>query len=277
MAFFKSNENGNFYVFTNCDELLVIKYCINEDGKYGDKELFRLKCNSNPEVAKANHKSDVSETKQNALTSAAMSNCGEYICACDTNNRLHLWKHENLLSIRSLVRKCQKVIFSNSGSNIILADRGGDVFEYPVSKNEDNGNFILGHISLILDIAISKDDKYLATSDRDGKIRISYYPNAYNIRSYCLGHQEFVSSIQFVSLSNEMLISSSGDGTIRLWHVENNSMQTKCVTLHENELLSKFCNIKNSADINKKLDNQLSENLKVHVDTVASYIHMLAP
>ena len=45
-------------------------------------------------------------------------------------------------------------------------------------------------IFLIFLQAITNDDKYLATADRDEKIRISHYPNAYNIQSYCLGHLE---------------------------------------------------------------------------------------
>ena len=34
------------------------------------------------------------------------------------------------------------------------------------------------------------DQKYVITADRDEKIRISHFPNAYNIKAYCLGHNE---------------------------------------------------------------------------------------
>lgn len=37
---------------------------------------------------------------------------------------------------------------------------------------------------------ITKDQKFLITADRDEKIRISHFPNAYNIETFCLGHKE---------------------------------------------------------------------------------------
>ncbi|GFT43639.1 hypothetical protein NPIL_602751 [Nephila pilipes] len=206
-----------------------------------------------------------SKSKENSITSASVSNCGKFICACDTNKLLHLWEYENgvwkALSVRSLSRKCQKVIFSNSCSNIILADRGGDVFNYSTLKYNEPGCFLLGHISLILDIAISNNDKYLATCDRDGKIRISCYPNTYNILNYCLGHQEFVSSIQFISLPEEKLLSTSGDGTIRLWQYEKHVSDMNCVTLHENKLLCKECNINYDKETKSEREDRIPENL----------------
>ena len=71
---------------------------------------------------------------------------------------------------------------------------------------------------MLLDINISPCGNYIITSDRDEKIRVSRFPNAYNIHCYCLGHTDFVTSIQVVSNFQEnILISASGDGTIRTW------------------------------------------------------------
>ncbi len=55
---------------------------------------------------------------------------------------------------------------------------------------------------------MSSDEKYLFTSDRDEKIRISHYPNTYNIHSYLLAHKEFVSQIEF--MDENYLLSASG-------------------------------------------------------------------
>ena len=47
--------------------------------------------------------------------------------------------------------------------------------------------------------------------------RVSRYPNAYNIHNFCLGHAEFVSGIVICPHRNSILVSASGDGTIRIW------------------------------------------------------------
>ncbi len=67
---------------------------------------------------------------------------------------------------------------------------------------------------MLLDIKVK--NQYIITCDRDEKIRISHYPNAYNIHNFCLGHTDFVTSIEVVDENH--LISTSGDGTMKLWH-----------------------------------------------------------
>lgn len=66
----------------------------------------------------------------------------------------------------------------------------------------------MGHLSMLLDLILTNDEKFLITCDRDEKIRISNYPNSYNIDSYLLTHREFVRQIELVT--NDKLISSSG-------------------------------------------------------------------
>ena len=61
---------------------------------------------------------------------------------------------------------------------------------------------------MVLNQVLSHDDKYIITSERDEKIRVSCNPNAYNIHSYCLGHTEFVTSLNFIH--NNLLLSGSG-------------------------------------------------------------------
>ena len=53
---------------------------------------------------------------------------------------------------------------------------------------------------MLLDIKLSKCGKFIITCDRDEKIRVSHYPNAYNIHNFCLGHTDFVTCIGNVQL-----------------------------------------------------------------------------
>ena len=60
----------------------------------------------------------------------------------------------------------------------------GPQFEYKL---------LLGHVSLLTDVAIatdqasSKQHQYIITSDRDEHVRVSRYPQAHIIHTYCLG------------------------------------------------------------------------------------------
>lgn len=76
----------------------------------------------------------------------------------------------------------------------------------------------LGHLSMLLDILVTSDEKYVITADRDEKIRVSKYPNSYNISAYCLGHKKFVNNIAEVPHDKEILISCGGDGQFIFWN-----------------------------------------------------------
>lgn len=58
--------------------------------------------------------------------------------------------------------------------------------------------------------AVSPDDRYILTADRDEKIRVSWAAAPHSIESFCLGHTEFVSRILVVPDHAELLLSSSG-------------------------------------------------------------------
>ncbi|XP_045478079.1 tRNA (guanine-N(7)-)-methyltransferase non-catalytic subunit wuho [Harmonia axyridis] len=101
-----------------------------------------------------------------------------------------------------------------SNDSLIVADKTGDVFLYNMKDEILTPVLLLGHLSIVLDVALTDCGKYIITSDRDEKIRVSKFPNSYNIQSFCLGHEEFVLSVIIVQ---NKLISASGDGTVRFW------------------------------------------------------------
>lgn len=116
----------------------------------------------------------------------------------------------------SLPRSASKIRFTVDNCYILVADKSGDVLIYDLNK-EDTGTKLLGHLSLLLDILQTNDGKFIITSDRDEKIKVSSYPNTYSIQTYCLGHKEFVNHIELLPHDNKLLISSSGDGTLKIW------------------------------------------------------------
>lgn len=62
---------------------------------------------------------------------------------------------------------------------------------------------------------IADGGNYILTGERDEKIRVSHYPDTYDIVSYCLGHKTFVSSLTVIPGSSWLI--SGSEGGIILW------------------------------------------------------------
>uniref|UniRef100_A0A8C8SJZ0 WD repeat domain 4 n=1 Tax=Pelusios castaneus TaxID=367368 RepID=A0A8C8SJZ0_9SAUR len=154
----------------------------------------------------------------------AFSSSGDYFALTDDNKRLVLFRTKpcwECLSVRSVVRRCTSLIITAREDKILVADKSGDVYSYSITEPEDEGNLELGHLSLLLDVALSPDDQYILTADRDEKIRVSLARAPHNIVSFCLGHREFVSRIFVIPNYPDLMLSASGDCTLRLWEYKN--------------------------------------------------------
>ena len=166
------------------------------------------------------------------------------------------WKH--ILTV-VIPRKVQAAVFKTGfgrsstymspqgGSELqipqlIVADKTGDIF---VLSGVDlaTQTMELGHLANITHMqfyfgphaaAITSADassscgssagssvskKYLLTSDSDGKIRVSNFPNYFDIQSFCLGHQAFVSSFAVMPLTHPLIVSGGLGSEIILWNL----------------------------------------------------------
>lgn len=152
------------------------------------------------------------------ITSVTFSEDGRYFAACTNRKQLCLYETRNLrlLSNRTLARAASKVRFSPN-NDVVVADKAGDTYLFSTSSPMETGALILGHLSMLLDVLITEDMKCILTTDRDEKIRVSMYPNCYNIMSYCLGHTKFVTNISELPHKKNILISCGGDGVFKLW------------------------------------------------------------
>eukprot|EP01048_Picozoa_sp_COSAG05_P006832 COSAG05_NODE_461_length_9571_cov_14.935283_8_plen_181_part_00 len=73
--------------------------------------------------------------------------------------------------------------------------------------------------------ALSTTEELIITAERDEKIRVSHFPNSYNIESFCLGHTAHVNALAVHGLSpdqggpGDLLVSGAVDGSLRLWRL----------------------------------------------------------
>jgi len=111
---------------------------------------------------------------------------------------------------------------------LVLSDKAGDLYAYDAPSMR-KGIHVGGHTaSMITDVTIS--NKYMATSDRDEKVRITHFPNIHKTVSYCLGHTSVVTSLTFLNLRmndgqrKKIVVSAGWDHILRFWEPETGKM-----------------------------------------------------
>ena len=95
---------------------------------------------------------------------------------------------------------------------------------------------LLGHVSMLTAITVGIHDnrQYIITADRDEHIRISRsMPQAHIIEGFCLGHDEFVSTICIPPTRPELLVSGGGDDDLYVWNWASCQLLSKTNLLGE--------------------------------------------
>eukprot|EP01032_Pedospumella_encystans_P007973 gene7973-9507_t len=110
---------------------------------------------------------------------------------------------------------------------LLASDKAGEVFAINAPLLEKQV-LLAGHTaSVITDLAIHASAKahYVATSDRDEKIRISHFPDMENIHTFLLGHTKVVASVNFVELNGKVLALTTGwDHKLNLWDAHSGNL-----------------------------------------------------
>ncbi|KAH9166877.1 WD40 repeat-like protein [Lactarius sanguifluus] len=180
--------------------------------------------------------------KAGPVRCAAVDTRCAHLATAGDDKLLKVWAIDTpqLLSERELPKKPTQIAFARSGQTIVVADKFGDVFSYPLTplptttltsapsteadtlashENPSGGTLVLGHTSLLTAFLLSPDETHIVTADRDEHIRASRFPQGYTIESFCLGHKRFVSAIHIPRepTAHGVLVSGGGDPVIKLW------------------------------------------------------------
>uniref|UniRef100_A0A3Q3FIM7 WD repeat domain 4 n=1 Tax=Labrus bergylta TaxID=56723 RepID=A0A3Q3FIM7_9LABR len=183
------------------------------------REPFVFDCSAaekRPKNTKEDTSSDAGaseETGSDKVLAFAVSPSGKLVALTDDNKRLVLFRCEpswQCVSVRWVVRRCTALLFSQTEDELLAGDKSGDVYSFSVTEPQSEGELKMGHLSMLLAVTVSPDNKFLITADRDEKIRVSHLRSPYNIQSFCLGHQQFVSCLLVPAGHPHWLLSGSG-------------------------------------------------------------------
>nr|VZI44106.1 unnamed protein product [Spirometra erinaceieuropaei] len=171
--------------------------------------------------------------KVEGVTACALSPVsGRYFVLCDDCKRVLIFKStDGIWSYHGeykVPRKASCVAISPDDSCVFVGEKAGYVHKFRLDElsptqaatdDEDEGDFMLGHLSLLTCLTVSTDGGLMATADRDEKIRVSRTKEFHVIESFCLGHTGPVLDATFVDSTH--LVSIAIDGILRLWDALN--------------------------------------------------------
>ena len=199
------------------------------DLKQDSSKSIQIDWCPSPEMVK-NDSGDVKKNSKEPIVSfntGTVSNLQDFIAISDDLKNVIIFdRNFKKINQFKIKKNAQKMIFTKNEDKILICDKAGDIYEFDVkqstittSDEENCGRLLLGHCSMLLDFLLTDDQRYIISADRDEKIRVTHYPNTYNIKTYCLGHTQFVSVIQLIN--EQTLASGSGDGKIKIWNYLN--------------------------------------------------------
>jgi len=155
------------------------------------------------------------------VRSISYNSAGNALVTTSDDKQVKVWLKQHsswaFSTSKRVNKKTMAAAFAPDNKTIVFADKFGDVLTFDITGNEKE-QLVMGHYASITDMILSPDGKYLLTSDKDEHIRISHYPEVYDIQCYCFGHTQFVSGLLLLAHQPDFLISGGGDASLRLWN-----------------------------------------------------------
>ncbi len=144
----------------------------------------------------------------------AISADGATVATASDTKRLRCWHGDGLSEAEAPRRVSGLCIAPLGAGQVLLACCAGELYAFPLPALDKPPRRLLAHTSSVL-TGVSYANGLVATADRNEKVRISQFPRCEEIESFCLGHTDFVSGVEF--LSGTRLVSCGGDGYLRVW------------------------------------------------------------
>lgn len=202
-----------------------------EERKLAELEPASKKAKTNKKVPKVPQPGPGAPIIYNYIRSLKLTRNEKYVMGTTDSDKAVVilsvdFSKENCLSLvkRQVFPKRPCAVLSTmNDSDLVLADKFGDVYSIPIDDSEPVEEKelvpILGHVSMLSDVIIAEHNnkQFILTGDRDEHIKVTHYPQSYVVKHWLFGHHEFVSILHMCSFNNDILVSGGGDDYLLLW------------------------------------------------------------
>ena len=146
----------------------------------------------------------------------------KFICCWDTSTGAVLGsvqhsKRPTAIVYTESIGKNENGVDSGLRSALVVSDKAGLIWgmDVPLFRKQV---LLAGHTASVI-TDMTTDGTYIATADRDEKVRISNFPRMDTLQAFCMAHTNVVTSITFVKYSSVILLASCGwDHKLCLWN-----------------------------------------------------------
>ena len=197
---------------------------------------------------------ELSSGKGSQIIAVAISLDGKFVYAGYANKFICCWDvlTGNILGSVQHSKRPTAIVYmetSSSRSALVVSDKAGLIWgmDVPLFKKQV---LLAGHTASVI-TDMSTDGRYIATADRDEKIRISNFPRMDIIQAFCMAHTNVVTSTTFVKLQESIFLLSCGwDHRLCLWnHVNGTAIDIVQYELPKSDDVSKVMIITSSETI----------------------------
>ncbi|KAJ1628088.1 hypothetical protein T492DRAFT_875686 [Pavlovales sp. CCMP2436] len=168
-------------------------------------------------------------TTDSAITSIALDAAGARVVTVN-DKTLTVWDVSQRRALwRTVVGKRPATVVFD-GARVLLADKFGEVWTLTEDATRaetadaaaaiasgPEPQFQTGVVSPISAMILSAARDRLVTADSDRRIRVSLWPDAYQIEAFCMGSKSTPTVLAF-ACGRELLLSGGEDGSVHAWH-----------------------------------------------------------
>lgn len=243
------SDSQNKYQYVVCKHTIsvfagekLVGYWVDTDQRDSHNSYKKLKSNAGDAKPKGSQGIGAPPVYSYIRNLRLTSDEGKLIACVDSDKSVVIFKidtsaedPEKFLQVmkrQQFPKRPNALALADEDTTIIVADKFGDVYnlkidEEPIRKIDDQSEPILGHVSMLTDVAVAKDannKSYIITTDRDEHIKISHYPQTFIVDKWLFGHKEFVSSVDLPKWQTKFLFSAGGDKEIFAWNWQSGEL-----------------------------------------------------